>query len=713
MSSPALPAYPRLPAWWLVLLILATFILALVLGIWLGPRLGEVADRLLPESQAHAERGATSGPTVWYQSQMHPWVIQPYPGLCPICGMDLTPVDPARFGAEVTVSPITVQNIGISAQPARRGGLSRTVRSVGVVEFDPGRLHDINLRSAAWIENLQVAAAGDRVRAGDHLFDLVSQELYAAQVEYLQVRHDPRLIESVRRRLAWLGMPDLSALEAAGQPLERVPVHSPINGVVMSREAVEGMRMSAGSSVLTLANDEQLWLRVTLFEHQLSELEPGMSAQVRLRDGREIKGHLAYIEPTLDTRTRSLSARIILDNSDGLLRPGAFAQVRIPLSSQEALLVPRSAVVSTGERDVLFLSLGRGRFAPRQVQLGIEDDLGMVAITEGLAEGEQVVVSGQFLIDAESRMIEAIARQIFPDRDLAQDRAPSSPAPRPSSEGPYTPLLTAYAALSERLYADDAQAAMEAVPALGQAAEAIDGLSSEISDALGELASATDLKSLRWAFGALGIALRDTFEAQPRAEAAGWTAFHCGMAPAPDDGWWLQEEDEEARNPFFGARHGMRACHVDARVMPAPAAADGPGEAAQQGPWPAFLQGYEALSAALYADDAAAAQGAAAELTAPVTALEAAVAALQAATELAGLRVAFGDLGVALRDLAAEALPPALASWTVLYCGMAPGAAEDGVWLQADDAEARNPFFGARHGMRACHVNAHAAGARP
>lgn len=567
---------PRPPKGRLLLALIGGGIGMLLLGALLGPSLQSAWQRLLPaggssssSSSTAAEEGAE---TVWYQSQMHPWIIQPYPGQCPVCGMDLTPVDPQRFGAEVTVSPMTVQNIGVSAQPAQLAVLQREVRSVGIFDYDPGRSVDISVRSPAWIENLQVQAVGDRVQAGQHLFDLVSQELYSAQVEYLQVRSDERLRHSAQRRLAYLGMTDLSALEESSEALHAVPVYAPSDGVVIERNAVEGMRMPSGATALRIAGDDQLWLRVTLFEQQLTELQAGMAAQVRLRDGRQLRGELAYIEPALDPQTRSLAARIVVPNPDGALRPGTFAEVRIPLPAAEPqVLIPRSAVVSSGERNLVFISLGRGRFAPREVGLGAVDDQGQVAITSGLNEGEQVVVSGQFLIDAESRMVEAIARMIFPDRVNSSPSTPSTPdVPRtPVAQSQrFTPLLESYADVAMALYGEDTEHIGHQLMALREALTAGDMPTSLIDHVDAMAAAGADLGPLRSAFGALGVGLRDYLEAQP--DPPQWTVFYCGMADAPEDGVWLQASDGEARNPFFGARHGMRACHIDALVLSAP-----------------------------------------------------------------------------------------------------------------------------------------------
>ncbi|TVR13578.1 MAG: efflux RND transporter periplasmic adaptor subunit [Planctomycetota bacterium] len=704
------PPYPRTPATpWVVSLIVLT-VGCWLLGLWSAPLVSSTWQRLFPQDPAAASDA--DGPTVWYQSQMHPWVIQPFPGTCPICGMDLTPVDPARFGAEVTVSPITVQNIGVRSQTVVRDQVQRQLRSVGMVEYDPGRVQSIVIRSGAWVENMSVRALGDRVRTGDHLFDLSSQELYAAQVEYVSTSNE-KMRQSMRRRLAYLGMFDSSILDDRDEPLSAVPLTAPLDGVVIARNAEEGQRLAAGTTALRIADDSVMWLRVTLFEHQVQELRDGMTVQVQTRSGEDIAGRIAFIEPMLDPNTRTLVARIEVDNHDHRLRAGDYAQVQIPLILEDqALLVPRSAVVSSGRHDRVFIDLGRGRFAPREVQLGLEDDRGRVVIREGLEEGERIVVSGQYLIDAESRMIEAIARQIFPDRKTASAE-PSPSSPEEPSAGPWDPFLESYTQLLAALYADDAESAQEAAEYLVQRSQEIDDLPTSVQEVVAEWPPSQELPALRRQAGALGVALRDTLSQDPRRETAGWTVFYCGMADAPEDGVWLQEDADEARNPFYGARHGMRACHVRADVLSAPEEADGQGDDAANedtGLGATFAQHYADLAMALYAEDIEAigpAMSGLSETTEVHEQLSAAIQDLVDAEDLAQQRRAFGTLSIALRDHAAY--DPSFADWTVFYCGMAD-APEEGVWLQDDADEARNPFYGARHGMRACHVDAHMMG---
>ena len=192
--------------------------------------------------------------------------------------MDLTPVDPKRFGAELTISPMMVQQMGVRSQVVRTLPGQRMVRSVGVIAHDRARAVDLSLRSDAWIENVSVAAEGDRVTKGQHLYDMVSQDLLVTQQEYLRVKDNDKLKAVSLRRMHFLGMTDraIAALEEAGEPLEAVPIYSPVDGVALSSPPPSGRRLQSGDSVIELIADDQLWVEVDFILWQLVDLEEGL-----------------------------------------------------------------------------------------------------------------------------------------------------------------------------------------------------------------------------------------------------------------------------------------------------------------------------------------------------------------------------------------------------------------------------------------------------
>lgn len=565
--SPPRRSAPSLP---LVLGLGAVLAVGLLLGAWSGPALAVGLRRLLPKHSSHADQ-AHDADTTWYISQMHPWIVQPGPGQCPICGMDLTPIDPARFGGQLAIDPVFTQNLGIRTVPVLRERPVLRLRSPGTVVVDPTRVQTVQIRSAGWIESLGVGTVGERVAAGQTLLQLRSGELQIAQREWLRAQDGPREAEAAAR-LRFLGFTDLDSLRRDG-PSEVAAIVAAIDGVVLERPIKAGQRVEVGTLALRLADLEQIWVELPVYQSQLDAIAPGLPAEVVLVDGSVHEGHVALVEPLLSEHSRSARARIVLDNADGRLWPGMYATVTIARELAEALLVPRAAVVDSGLRQLVFVSRGRGRFEPREVELGPLDASGRVVIRSGLEAGEAVVVSGQFLLDSENRLQEALARMIL--GDLASQPSPSAPADTAAQHteeadaAPLGQLLEAYWPLHRALYQDDEAAARDAIAGLDHALaewSAADAhlnhrlpAAEDLREAITAMQDATDLRSLRHAFGAASIALRDLLRAGGVPRGGDPALMVCGMADAPERGVWLQPDDTEVHNPFFGfadALHG-------------------------------------------------------------------------------------------------------------------------------------------------------------
>ena len=382
-----------------------------------------------------------------YQSGMHPWIITTEPGNCPICGMKLEPINASKLTGELAIDPVVVQNMGVRTQPVvsiPAEELTRTIRTVGRVTYDEGGVRTVNTKIDGWIEELFVDTEGERVEAGQRLFSVYSPQLYAAQEEYLAVHRRQRdrpaeaglaeagsadLLGAARQRLRYLDLSDeqIAELEERGEPIKAVTVRSPFAGVVTGKHANEGMRIDPGMVVFTLADLSRVWVVATVYERQLPFLREGATARMELDylPGRVFEGRVDYIYPYLEDRGREVKVRLVFDNEEGVLKPGMFAQVRIEGSppvtmegegegEREVVLVPRSAVIDTGERRVAFVSLGRGRFEPRELELGVSLDDDLVQVLSGLEAGEEVVTSGQFLLDSESRLRESLAKMVSP-----------------------------------------------------------------------------------------------------------------------------------------------------------------------------------------------------------------------------------------------------------------------------------------------------------
>lgn len=539
-------------------------IVALVAGIWAGPALERGWNRLFPDA-VQAGDGET-----WYISQMHPWIIQNEPGQCPICGMDLTPIDPKRFAAELSIDPVTIQNIGVRTVTVTEAEVARDVRTVGTVRWDPGRSHRLEVQAMGWVRALGVRAAGDPIRAGEVLAEVESPELIAAQREYLAAAGlGASAQQAVLAKLAALGLPaaEREALVATGTVHERIALRATGDGLVTMKMAEIGDRVGPGMPILAWTDPGTVWIDLALYEHQVAGLAVGDVAQVEVLGGGVLEATLAYLEPTIDPMTRSLTARLVCSNPEGALREGAFVTATIARAGQRGLVVPREALRRDGDGSRVFVQRARGRFEPRQVVVGPVDDQGRRLIISGLAAGEQVVVSGQFLLDSEARVKEAIARMIGGGTASAATAPPpamdSAAGPAPAEAGPVVAAILAghAAAMGDdlpawRVSATDLGKALDAWQAADAHVHHKHAMFADLRSAAADLAVAADVEAARQAYGRIGVAVRDLFREVGRPADRPLHLFHCGMVDVAEDGWWIQADDD-TRNPYDD---GMRTC---------------------------------------------------------------------------------------------------------------------------------------------------------
>jgi len=534
-----------------------------------------------------AEEHAEHEQTQWYTCGMHPWVIMPKPGLCPICHMDLTPIDPEKFTGEIAIDPVVVQNIGVRVADIETGPLTMSIRTVGSVTYDERLVRDINVKVGGWIEKVHVGYEGAKVRAGDPLFELYSPELYGAQEEYLLALRSrsisdgaQRLLDAARTKLLFYDVTEeqIAALEKSGKPAKTMTISSPHDGIVIAKHANEGMRTDPGMQVYRIADLSRVWVMATLYEHQLPYVQTGQTASMTLPyiPGQRFEGQVIYIYPYLDAGTRQVNVRLEFDNSAGTLKPGMFASVMLESTlRQNAVLAPSEALIRTGERTMAFVSLGEGRFEPRNVMIGLETDGNRVQILDGLKPGERVVVSGQFLIDSEARLRESLARMV--KGDLASEQR-ATYAMAGSSELKSLPpkvaeligrTLNDYLAIAESLTRDSTDGIADHA---GSLATALDGLvrvniagdahfwhrHDEAVTAGGkamELAASGDLATAREKFGDISISLRKLLMATgiPQDYGREIHTLRCPMYRAGQGGaYWLQPAGP-VRNPYMGS----------------------------------------------------------------------------------------------------------------------------------------------------------------
>jgi RND family efflux transporter MFP subunit len=346
-------------------------------------------------------------------------------------GMDLVPVyeDEQSAGPTVKIDPTIVQNMGVRTAEVSRGPLEKTVRTVGMLEVPEPAQYDVNLKVNGWIKKLYANQEGMHVHQGEPLFDLYSPDLQVAEEELIGAVKslkslDPKapdalrselqnLVDSAKQKLRlWdVADEDIDAVARADKAPETVPFRNPADGDVVDKMVVEGSAVQAGMKIMRIEGHAQLWLNAQVYEDDIPLVALGQTVEATVDGvpGKTYTGPITFIYPHLDHMTRTVMVRVTLDNPKHELSPGMYATVNIMTKAvSDAVWVPREAVIDTGTRQIAFVSLAQGHFEPRKVRMGVMGDDDHVQILEGLAPGETVVTSGQFLLDVESRTTEAI-----------------------------------------------------------------------------------------------------------------------------------------------------------------------------------------------------------------------------------------------------------------------------------------------------------------
>ena len=397
-----------------VLIAIAVGLSTLAGGYWLGQHQAHDTDMTGTSRADSGEREI-----LYYKAPMDPNYRRDEPGKSPM-GMDLVPVYADEVGGSdagaVQISPTVVNNLGVRTAPVAVGALAREIETVGYIGYDEDTLHKISTRVDGWIERLLVDATGDPVEKGQALFELYSPTLVNAQEEYvaaLQSRNTA-LHAASRARLAALGVSagEIKRLEREQRVRQRITVYAPQSGVVAHLDVREGQYVSEATDIMSVGSLEDVWLMAEVFERQSDWLAEGQQADVTLDalGGMTRTGTVDYVYPELDVKTRTVSARIRLDNADLALKPNMFARARIRAAAiDNAVYVPQEALIRGGRVDRVVLATGNGSFRSQPVSVGIESG-NRVQITDGVSQGDTVVTSGQFLIDSESNIETALAR---------------------------------------------------------------------------------------------------------------------------------------------------------------------------------------------------------------------------------------------------------------------------------------------------------------
>ena len=358
------------------------------------------------------------------------------PGKSPM-GMDLVPVyddggkGPDEGPGTIRISPDVVNNLGVRTAIVSYKSLHTEINTVGYVAYDEDKLVHIHPRVQGWIEKLYVKAIGDPVKKGQPLYEIYSPELVNAQEELLLAldRKNSRLISAAENRLSALQLPKSSIvkLKKTKKVQQTITFYSPQNGVVENLKIREGFFVKPGSTLMSIGDLSEVWVEAEVFERQAGQVKTGTPVTMTLDylPGKTWQGKVDYIYPTLDAKTRTVKVRLRFKNEEGEFKPNMFAQIAIHTTGDEqVLLIPKEALIRTGNQDRVVLALGEGSFKSVAVKVGRYDSES-VEILEGLSDGEKIVSSAQFLLDSESSKSSDFKRMNHDDSE-SDEISPSS-----------------------------------------------------------------------------------------------------------------------------------------------------------------------------------------------------------------------------------------------------------------------------------------------
>lgn len=364
---------------------------------------------------------------LYWVAPMDPNYQRDKPGKSPM-GMDLIPfyANEDQGGSAISISPAIVQNLGVRSTKAELTRLWRRIDTVGYVDYDESKVSHIHLRTEGWIERLAVESEGERVKKGDFLFDIYSPKLVNAQEELVTALSSGNrgLIRASKERLSALGISDsqIKQLQKTRKVKQRISIFAPQDGVVSDLSVRDGMFIKPAMKVMTLGDLSSIWLLAEVFERQAQWVEVGQPAEVSLSyiPGKIWEGSVEYIYPSLDTKTRTLKVRLRFENPGEQLKPNMYANVKIFAGAKkDTIVIPIEGLIRTGREERVIIALGEGKFEARDVKAGIESG-NYVEILNGIKDGEEIVISGQFLIDSEASMRASISRMSELDTDKSE-----------------------------------------------------------------------------------------------------------------------------------------------------------------------------------------------------------------------------------------------------------------------------------------------------
>jgi Cu(I)/Ag(I) efflux system membrane fusion protein len=557
---------------------------AFVLGLWLSP--GTATD-----PAAHASAADPGGTKIWTCS-MHPQIQLPEPGQCPICGMDLIPLEPGsddeKSDQRVSISESAAKLAGIRTVKAYRAKTTDELRLLGRLEYDETAVRTVTSWVSGRLDRLYISTVGASIGPGQIIAKVYSPEVYAAHQDLILARKQVArmsdslpvarsaanaALESARQRLKLLGLEDdeIAKMEQEDTPRQHLLIRSPFGGAILEQMVHQGAYVSTGSPLYRVTALGRIWVQLDAYETDLARIELGdvVTIEVASYPDERFEGKVTFIDPVLDPASRTAKVRIEVPNKKGRLRPGMFAEavIHAPEGERQAqapLVVPHTAVLLTGERAVVYVSVPgqeKPTYEAREVRLGARAG-NVFPVVSGLKEGEEVVEQGAFVLDAELQIRGGKSMMTMPD-DVAREKY--RPFKLSASElQKLDPLLAAYLDVQEALSKDQLgpakqaalavkrHAALTRIAAPPPAAARWKELAQHLEHRAHALHEAKNLKEARAAFEELSRLVIEVVRRYGNPLNQDVRLAFCPMAMENRGAEWLQQASS-VHNPYFGA----------------------------------------------------------------------------------------------------------------------------------------------------------------
>ncbi len=422
----------------------------------------------LSKDDGHNHQEQSAAPL--YTCSMHPFIIKDKPGTCPICGMELikklaetqngavqseAQKQQAGMLGQVSLSPTQRVMANVATTPVKTAPFTKEINAVGIVQYDQSRQTKVTAWIAGRIDQLHVTTVGSLVTKDQAVAEVYSPDLLATQQEYLlavrsrdQLKDSPvqaisrngdTLVASAKQRLMLFGVKEsqIAELEKAGKPNIRLPIHSAQSGIVVEKMVQQGQYVNVGETLFNVADLSTVWVEIEVYENEFSVIHVGQQVEIRSQSypGKPFSGRISFIYPFLDPKTRTVKARVEMPNPGMKLKPDMFvnAIIKVPLGS--SLVVPATAVMDTGKRQVAWVESAPGIFEPRDVQVGQQNG-DKIQILSGLKSGDKVAVSGGYLIDSEAQLRGGGPDEHRNHSGAVRPEAAGQPAAAPQSPAP-------------------------------------------------------------------------------------------------------------------------------------------------------------------------------------------------------------------------------------------------------------------------------------